>query len=119
MIPHRKRPLGNVRNQPEQAPTNAIGGYCNPAKARTVKSAEILTSMAKEKFVRHVRLNNGQIKCPYCRIELVMDAVVATIFLERQCPSCTKSFMIVNQGTEEETRSFTRSTARSRPFFEP
>src|SRR5215469_14119329 len=96
--------LRTVRNQPRRAPINDFGGYCNPARARTVKSAETLTSMAQEKFVRHVRLNNGEIKCPYCRIDLVMDAVMATIFLERQCPSCKKSFMIVNHATGKEIR---------------
>jgi len=86
----------------------------NPPKARTVKGVEILTSMvvAKEKLVRHVKLNNGEIKCPYCHIELVMDAVMDTIFLERQCPSCQKSFRIVNEAPEEEVRNFTRSAAQ-------
>ena len=85
----------------------------NPPKVRTVKG-ETLTSMvvAKEKLVRHVKLDNGEIKCPYCQIELVMDAVMDTIFLERQCPSYKKSFVIVNEAPEEEIRKFTRSAAQ-------
>ena len=48
-------------------------------------------------LVPHVKLNDGEITCPHCRIELVMDAVMETIFLERHCPSCKKAFVIVNE----------------------
>ena len=54
-------------------------------------------AVANSRFVRDVRLNDGEITCPYCHIELVMDAVMDTIFLERQCPSCRENFMIVNE----------------------
>jgi len=60
--------------------------------------------VAKAKLVRHVKLHNGEIKCPHCHIELVMDVLMDTICLERQCPSCKKPFMIVNEAPEEDTR---------------
>jgi len=71
----------------------------NVQHAKTAEGVETLTSMvvAKEKLVRHVKLDNGEVKCPYCHIELVMDAVMETIFLERHCPSCKKAFVIVNE----------------------
>ena len=68
--------------------------------------------VANSRFVPYVKLNDGEIRCPHCHIELVMDAVVQTIFLERQCPSCKKNFMIVNEASDEEIRNFTRSAAQ-------
>jgi len=43
-----------------------------------------------------VRLNGGEITCPYCQIQLVMDSIMDTIMKAQECPSCNKAFLIVN-----------------------
>ena len=61
----------------------------------------LLMVVANARIVRHVKLNDGEIECPYCGIALVMDAVMPTIFIERRCPSCQEDFMIVYEATPE------------------
>lgn len=41
-----------------------------------------------ETVLHHVKLNRGQIACPYCHVTLIMDSVLDPVFVERQCPSC-------------------------------
>src|SRR5262249_49157716 len=64
------------------------------------EAAKLITTVAGEKTLPYVKLNNGEITCPHCHIELVMDAIEQAIFLERECPSCKKHFMVVNDAAE-------------------
>jgi uncharacterized protein (UPF0212 family) len=49
-----------------------------------------------ERVLHHVKLNQGEIACPYCHVTLIMDSVLDTDFMERQCPSCKNDFFVVS-----------------------
>jgi hypothetical protein len=58
-------------------------------------------TVENERLLPHVKLNDGEIGCPHCRTDLVMNCATDTIFLERQCPSCQRAFIIVNNGVDD------------------
>jgi C4-type Zn-finger protein len=42
-------------------------------------------------------LNEQQITCPFCHVDLMVSSPMSTIFVaQRRCPNCQKEFVIVN-----------------------